>query len=130
MRSKCRGYHSLSRRRSVSDTIRFTRGKCCIIRKSLVNKGLAMLQMLVAKSGHEKDHHAASALPFLRQAQLAFPPRPLKLMQYRLSVAVVARAGLCAFQARMKPLPHCRSMSLEIRLRPRPDGRPDPCPAT
>ena len=54
-----------------------------------------MLQMLVAKSGHEKDHHAASALPFLRQAQLAFPPRPLTLMQYRLSVAVVARGPLC-----------------------------------
>jgi len=33
-------------------------GKFCTIRKSLVNKGLAMLQMLVAKSGHEKDHHA------------------------------------------------------------------------
>jgi hypothetical protein len=81
-----------------------TIGKFCTIRKSLVNKGLAMLQMLVAKSGHEKDHHAASALPFLRQAQLAFPPRPLTLIQYRLSVAVVARAGLCAFQARMKPL--------------------------
>ncbi len=29
-------------------------GKFCIIRKSLVNKGLAMLQMLVAKSGAMK----------------------------------------------------------------------------
>jgi hypothetical protein len=79
-------------------------GKFCTIRKSLVNKGLAMLQMLVAKAGYEKDHHAASALPFLRQAQLAFPPRPLTLMQHRLSVAVVARAGLCTFQAKDEAL--------------------------
>jgi hypothetical protein len=88
----------------IRDNACFTKGKICNIAERPVNKGLPMLQMLVAKSGHEKDHHAAFALPFLRQAQLAFPPRPLTLMQYRLSVAVVARAGLCAFQARMKPL--------------------------
>ena len=58
------------------DNACFTKGKCCINCERPVNKGLAMLQMLVAQSGHEKDPHDASALPFLQQAQLAFPPRP------------------------------------------------------
>lgn len=40
----------------------FHKGQVLHHSKSPVNKGLAMLQMLVAKSGDEKDHHAASAL--------------------------------------------------------------------
>ena len=59
------------------DNACFTKGKCCINCERPVNKGLAMLQMLVAQSGHEKDPHAASALPFYAaNANWPFPPRP------------------------------------------------------
>jgi hypothetical protein len=72
----------------------FRKGKFCIIAETPVNKRLAMLQMLVAQSGHEKDPHAASALLFLQQAT-GVSSATLTLMQHRLSVAVVARGPLC-----------------------------------